>query len=902
MEMQTLKRIGIVILGIFVSIFFSACSVSNQILPTPSKPAAIIEQTEPPPSAEVLEPTQVQPAVSDDQYQNIDPSGQVVPFWHAYTAEDEAVLQEIVADFNATNPWNIQVSAEYQGDYEDIFNKMLTFMKTADAPGLVVATQNQAATYQLGKGLIDIDELVYSEKWGLSKEEIDDFFPAPFDQDIFPIFENIRLGFPTQRAMDVLYYNQDWLTELGYDGSPTTPGEFKEMSCAAAAQPFSGATAEGNIGYQLSIDASRFASWVFAFGGNLFDGNTAQYRFDNPEAVEAMAFIQGLIKDGCASLVTEPNADRLGFSQGTTLFTSGSSSSLNFYQNAVQAGSNHNWSVAPIPHITPEPIMNIYGASISIPKTNPETQLAAWLFLKYLTSPESQAKWVVNSGYLPVRASVAGYLSEYFAANPAFVVAFEMLPFGRSEPAVAGYDEVGDMVAESMFAISQGADVASVLSDLNTDANTSLQEQLAAVPDTPDPWADIDPSGQTITFWHQQPPARHAALDELIWKFNSTNQWGITVLSEYHDDIKDQMQRLSNASGAANLVEIFQSQAADLQQNGVFNDMTSLVASIKWGLSPQEQEDFYSGIYFQDIYPTFQNARLGFPSHRSMIVLYFNADWLAELKAAGVIDFDGPPQNPAQFKAAACAAAENPYSRSQAEKSVGYQISIDASSFASWTFAHGGEVFDDGNISYSLNSEGAVSALTFLQELVNQGCAVITAERFDDQTDFSHGSSLFTVSSSAGLPFYQSAVRENISFNWSVASLPHTSIDPVQVIYGASLSIPKGTPETELAVWLFIKYLVSSEVQAQWVQASTYLPVRNSVAGGLVDYFTANPAYAASFELLPYATSEPSVPGYNLVSNMIEEAMAAILTGEDVQDILNQLNQDANLNLVERQE
>ncbi|MFN2150664.1 MAG: extracellular solute-binding protein, partial [Anaerolineales bacterium] len=503
------------------SVLFTACNgIGDEITHRSPEPTPTTEQTEPQPLAEALEPTPEQPVVSDDTYQNVDPTGQVVTFWHTYTAENEAVLQEIITDFNAANPWNIQVTAEYQGDHTDIFNKMLTFMNTEDAPGLVVAHQNQAATYQLGKSLIDIDQLVYSEKWGLSQEEIDDFFSAPFDQDIFPTFDNIRLGFPTHRAMDVLFYNQDWLTELGYDGPPNTPDEFKEMACAAAAQPFSGATAQGNIGYQLSVDAPRFASWTFAFGGDIFDENTAQYSFDRPEAVEAMLFLQNLINDGCASLVSEPNADQVGFSQGTTLFTTGSSSALNFYQSAVQAESNHNWSVAPIPHNSQNPVQNIYGSSISIPKTSPENQLAAWLFLKHLTSPENQAKWVIQSHDLPVRASAAGYLNDYFAANPAFAIAFEMLPFGRSEPAVAGYEEVGEMVAESMFAITQGADAASVLADLNADANANLQEQLAAIPETPDSWAEVDPSGQTITFWHQQPAARHAPLDELIWKFN----------------------------------------------------------------------------------------------------------------------------------------------------------------------------------------------------------------------------------------------------------------------------------------------------------------------------------------------------------------------------------------------
>ena len=33
--------------------------------------------------------------------------------------------------------------------------------------------------------------------------------------------------------MEVMYYNLDWLNEMGYDGPPTTWAEFKEMACAA---------------------------------------------------------------------------------------------------------------------------------------------------------------------------------------------------------------------------------------------------------------------------------------------------------------------------------------------------------------------------------------------------------------------------------------------------------------------------------------------------------------------------------------------------------------------------------------------------------------------------------------------------------------------------------------------
>jgi multiple sugar transport system substrate-binding protein/sn-glycerol 3-phosphate transport system substrate-binding protein len=455
---------------------------------------------------------------------------------------------------------------------------------------------------------------------------------------------------------------------------------------------------------------------------------------------------------------------------------------------------------------------------------------------------------------------------------------------------------VRDMVFESMFSISQGADVPNILSKLNADANANLQAQLAVIPESPDPWADVDPSGQTIILWHQQPPAKQADFNDLIFKFNSTNKWGISVVAEYQEDIHNKFTQVINRPEAPDLVEIFQSQAADLQLSGVFSDMNPYVESIKWGLTRQDKADFFPGIYAQDIYPTFDNARLGFPLSRSMEIMYYNKEWLAEL------GYDAPPTTPAAFREMACAAAANPFSGATAEGSRGYELSINASHFASWTFAQGGDVFDYENSQYSYNNKGAVAAMTFLQELYNEGCINVVVERFGDQINFGQGTTLFTVGSSFGFPFYQLAVDEDAQFKWSVAPIPFSTEEPVINIYGASVSMHVGTPESELAAWLFLKYFTSPEVQAVWSQTSNQFPVRASVADALSKsgYFEANPTYETAFNLLQYGTSEPSVPGYDFVRGMVEEAMAAIIAGADVQSTLDQLTEDANINLAEQ--
>ncbi len=424
--------------------------------------------------------------VAQEDYESVDPSGQTVSFWHQHTQERDEALQQIVADFNENNEYDITVTAEYQGSYGDIFTKMLPLLGTSDTPNLVVAYQNQAATYELADGVIDLNPLVNSEMWGYSEEELADFFPGFINSDVFPSFENQRLGFPPNRSMEVMYYNADWLAELleagaiSFDGPPTTPEQFREAACAASQNPYSAATSEGAIGYELSTDASRFASWTFAFGGDIYDYEASRFTYDSPAAIEAMTFLQGLFTDGCAQVVTENFGDQTDFGAGRTLFTVGSSSGLPFYRQAVEEGAGHQWSVAAIPHTTPDPVMNIYGASVSIPTGHtPEENLATWLFVKYYTSPEVQAQWAEASQYFPARQSVAEGLADYFEAEPAYQTAFDLLPYGIAEPPVPGYDFVRDIVEQEMAAIADGAPVEETLNALNEEANAILEDQMA---------------------------------------------------------------------------------------------------------------------------------------------------------------------------------------------------------------------------------------------------------------------------------------------------------------------------------------------------------------------------------------------------------------------------------------
>jgi multiple sugar transport system substrate-binding protein/sn-glycerol 3-phosphate transport system substrate-binding protein len=415
----------------------------------------------------------------------VDLEGANVIFWHQHSGEREEELLAIVEDFNATNEFGITVEARNEGGYGDIYNKMIAGITSGEVPGLVVAYQNQAAAYMVADGLVSMDPYINHPEYGLSEDERADFFNAFLSADRLPQFGGDSFGWPPNRSMELMYYNIDWMNELAeagavsFEGPPQTPEQFAEAVCAAAENPFSqNPDPSFSVGYEIRTDASNVAALTWARGGEVYDEESNTFTYNNEATAAALTQMAELLEQGCASEIAERFGDQTDFGNGKTLFTMGSSSGLPFYRSAVDEGEagGFEWSVAPIPYTTDEPTANIYGASVSIPQTDPQTQLAAWVFMKYYTSPEIQARWARASNYFPARVSVAEGLDEYFSENPAYETAFNLLQYGKTEPAVAGYDNIRDEAEEAFQRILAGEDAETVLAELDATANEILEE------------------------------------------------------------------------------------------------------------------------------------------------------------------------------------------------------------------------------------------------------------------------------------------------------------------------------------------------------------------------------------------------------------------------------------------
>ena len=861
----------------------------------------------------------------DDVYGNIgeiDLDGTEVTFWHRYdSGSRQEEIDRIIAEFNATNEYGITVNGDAVGHYGIIYDKMIAGLTTGDVPGLVIAYQNQAAAYQVADGLVSVDSYIADPTYGLGDDEAD-FFPAFLASDRLPQFGGHSYGFPAAgRSMEMLFVNMDWLAELGYDAPPQTPEEFAEMTCAAAATPFSKNESGFTTGIEMDTDASVLAAMVFARGGDIFDASTGSFTYNTEEAIASAELLQGLFNDGCISEIAEKYGDQTDFGNGKTLFTTSSSSGLPYYSSAVADGEvgGFEWTVAPIPYTGADPVQNIYGGSVSIVKTDPATQLASWLFLKYWTEAENQATWAVASNYFPARQSVAENMSDYMAENEAYGKAFTYLPYGKAEAPVAGYDNVRDAVEQSFIDIVfGGADAAATMADLEMEANEimaesapdgeyvapemsseeAVEEAVAPMEYDMDVYGDIesvDLAGTEVTFWHRYDSgSRQEEIDRIIAEFNATNEYGITVNGDavgHYGIIYDKMIAGLTTGDVPGLVIAYQNQAAAYQVADGLVSVDSYIADPTYGLGDDEA-DFFPAFLASDRLPQFGGHSYGFPAAgRSMEMLFVNMDWLAEL------GYDAPPQTPEEFAEMTCAAAATPFSKNESGFTTGIEMDTDASVLAAMVFARGGDIFDASTGSFTYNTEEAIASAELLQGLFNDGCISEIAEKYGDQTDFGNGKTLFTTSSSSGLPYYSSAVADGEvgGFEWTVAPIPYTGADPVQNIYGGSVSIVKTDPATQLASWLFLKYWTEAENQATWAVASNYFPARQSVAENMSDYMAENEAYGKAFTYLPYGKAEAPVAGYDNVRDAVEQAFIDIVFGgADAATTLADLEMEAN--------
>ena len=416
-----------------LTILFASLLIFSLVL-TACAPEVVEEEPE---VEEVVEPEVeevVEPEIVEEPMMDI--SGTTVQFWHVYGEGDprnEAMLA-IVDEFNANNEYGITVEALDQGGYSDVEDKVNAGIQSGDLPQIAQAYTSALNNWDTVDLVADLNPVVYDETYGLTAEELADIYPAVLDLGLTADGE--RLGWPLSQSANAIVYNFSWAQELGFDAAPTSPEEFKEQICAAAEANLTDDNPDndGGTGMVWSPSTSNLVSFIYAFGGDLLNDDGTAYEFNTPEIKAAAMYINELRDAGC-TYETESYANPEQ-GQRLALVTTSSTSGLKYYIPAFEEAGNEADVWGFLPFVGPDGGLgtDAYTQTVGVLKSTPEQELASWLFIKFLTTPENQAAWIEASGYLPTQYSVEPMLVDYIAAVPQYQSTMAIAELGLGEP------------------------------------------------------------------------------------------------------------------------------------------------------------------------------------------------------------------------------------------------------------------------------------------------------------------------------------------------------------------------------------------------------------------------------------------------------------------------------------
>lgn len=419
---------------------------------------------------------------AQDDLAGIDPSGQTVVYWHQYQNESAQgnTIAEIIAEFNATNEYGITVEGSFQGSYGDLSTLINAGISSGELPNLVAGYANDAASYYRDSSAVDLNPYLASAEWGLGESpDINQSLLAANTVD------GVLLAFPNQSSAQVFAYNQTLLSQLGFDAPPTSIEEFKEQACASANG--TGPNGEDLLGFPITTDASAFESWVASHGGSIYSDGA--FTFTSDAVIATLQMYQDLFSQGCAYTPAERFGDQTDFNNGITPFYITSTAGFTFVLDGfANTGVEADWQIQTFPHVEGSEIVQVFVPSIILLPATPEQQLASWLFLKYLATPEVAVKWSSGTGYFnPVPSSAEALasaefsfegLAPYFNAGNALISNPDVRVY--SSPAISAYSTVRGLISTAVADVTtNGVDVQTAAEALQAAADQALADSNA---------------------------------------------------------------------------------------------------------------------------------------------------------------------------------------------------------------------------------------------------------------------------------------------------------------------------------------------------------------------------------------------------------------------------------------
>lgn len=310
-----------------------------------------------------------------------------ITFWHAMNGPHEQALKKLTEDFTKANP-NITVELQNQSSYKDLQAKLnATYTSKSNLPTITQAYPGWLYDAAQAELLVDLTPYITNDKIGFKKEE------TPLDALMKGAqIEGKQYGVPFNKSTEVLFYNKTLLDQ--YDVKvPTTLEELK-VAAKTIYEKSNGAVVGAGFDALNNYYAIGIKNKGVEFNSSL--------DFSSKESQSVVNYYADGVKAGYFRMAGSDKYLSGPFAnQKLAMYVGSSAGEAHVAKPATEKG--FVYGVAP----RPEKINLQQGTDVYMfSSANDAQRTAAYLYMKFLSSPQSQLYWAQQTGYMPAVESV----------------------------------------------------------------------------------------------------------------------------------------------------------------------------------------------------------------------------------------------------------------------------------------------------------------------------------------------------------------------------------------------------------------------------------------------------------------------------------------------------------------
>ena len=316
--------------------------------------------------------------------------------WASSDAENVR-LQEVIDGWNAANP-DIQVSLNLVPDYD---TKLQTSLAGGAPPDVFYVDSFRLPDLAAAGALLPI---------GDKMTDANDFYPSL--REAFTV-DGVFYCPPKDFSTLALEYNTDLFDAAGLE-YPTADWTWEDLR--AAAEKLTNKDA-GVVGFSINPDFARWIAFLYQAGGEVANADFSAVTLDGPEALQAMEFYVGLVRDGFAAPASDLDSGWPGeaFGKGRAAMTMEGNWIVPYLKDQFP---DLKYGITELPAGPGGKATMAFTVCYGVAANGKNTDAAAKV-VDYLTGAEGMKAWTDLGLAMPTRQSLSeGWLAQYTELEP----------------------------------------------------------------------------------------------------------------------------------------------------------------------------------------------------------------------------------------------------------------------------------------------------------------------------------------------------------------------------------------------------------------------------------------------------------------------------------------------------